>query len=212
MGERVYSWNGDWKFKTDRAMDFKNMIHSRGCTISNLAKICGLTSGAMSSKLRNTRGYGAFFTEKQVQDMAEQIPFNSEEIHDFFISVHKEQFTKKEEMQEKGEAKHPITGCFKSGNGFEFRYINNGKLHSTYGATEIEARKKANLLEKSSSEQLNEVKKMEKKDNAVLNISREEALALIDQLFHDVWNKQVKPECQSTIQSIYWRLTTQFME
>lgn len=52
MGERVYSWNGDWKFKTDRAMDFKNMIRSRGCTISNLAKICGLTSGGNVIKVK----------------------------------------------------------------------------------------------------------------------------------------------------------------
>lgn len=201
---RTYESIGDWKFKVDRKEDFKELVRKRGHYLYELANPLGMTKAGVTAKF-NSIG-SPWFTERQVQVVSRFLKMTRDEVHDFFISLHKEVFTP-EWMTEK-ELRQPPTGCFKSGNGFEFRYILNGKVHSSYGATEVEARKNAETRQKKQ-----EVPKVEteKTERAELKISKEEALVLVDQLFHDVVGEQVKPECKSTIQSIYWRLTTQFM-
>lgn len=199
---RVYEADWDWKFKTDRYEDFKYMLKKRGHLVYDLADVTKLSRSSVSVKLN---GAGSpWFTDKQVQEIAKLLRMTSEEVHEYFISNHKERF--RPEWESKEAKIPPSTGCFRSGNGFEFRYIVDGKIHSTYGATEMEARKNAEVRQKEQ-----EMPKMVKDDKAELKISKEEAMVLVDQLFHDVMNGQCKSECQQTIKSIYWRLTTQFM-
>lgn len=203
---RVNEINGDWKFKVDRYYEFRDFLRRKKYKACDLAKATGFSEVSVTAKL-NGNG-NPCFTEKHVQSIAKFLSMTTEEVHRFFVSLHKETF--KPEWENRNEASKPKTqaGCFKSGNGFEFRYIENGEIHSTYGSTEMEARKKAEIKQK---ERVMPKVDEANKGKAELKISKDEAMVLIDQLFHDVVSEHVKPECKSTIQSIYWRLTTQFM-
>ena len=94
-------------------------------------------------------------------------------------------------------------------NGYEAQFTGiDGKLHSAYGKTELEARKKAEERMASIT-----CPKQEKvlDDKAGINISGDEAMVLLNQLMLDIRNGAVSEADKPTLKSIYMRLAVQII-
>ena len=94
-------------------------------------------------------------------------------------------------------------------NGYEAQFTGiDGKLHSAYGKTELEARKKAE--ERMASITCPKQEKVPD-DKAVINISGGEAMVLLNQLMIDLRNGAVSEADKPTLKSIYMRLAVQII-
>lgn len=94
-------------------------------------------------------------------------------------------------------------------NGYEAQFTGiDGKLHSAYGKTELEARKKAEERMASTT-----CPKQEKvpDDRAGINISGDEAMVLLNQLMLDLRSGAVSEADKPILKSIYTRLAVQII-
>ena len=94
-------------------------------------------------------------------------------------------------------------------NGYEAQFTGiDGKLHSAYGKTELEARKKAE--ERMASITCPKQGKVPD-DKAGINISGDEAMVLLNQLMLDLRNGAVSEADKPILKSIYMRLAVQII-
>lgn len=94
-------------------------------------------------------------------------------------------------------------------NGYEAQFTGiDGKLHSAYGKTELEARKKAE--ERMASITCQKQEKVPD-DKAGINISGDEAMVLLNQLMLDLRNGAVSEADKPILKSIYMRLAVQII-
>lgn len=94
-------------------------------------------------------------------------------------------------------------------NGYEAQFTGiDGKLHSAYGKTELEARKKAEERMESITVKQEETLP---DDKAVINISGDEAMVLLNQLILDFRNGAVSEANKSILKSIYMRIAVQII-
>ena len=94
-------------------------------------------------------------------------------------------------------------------NGYEAQFTGiDGKLHSAYGKTELEARKKAE--ERMASITCLKQEKVPD-DKAGINISGDEAMVLLNQLMLDLRNGAVSEADKPILKSIYMRLAVQII-
>lgn len=94
-------------------------------------------------------------------------------------------------------------------NGYEAQFTGvDGKIHSGYGKTEIEARNKA-------EERMKSITRPEEPnvpdDKAGINISGDEAMVLLNQLMLDLRNGAVSESDKPILKSIYMRLAVQII-
>lgn len=94
-------------------------------------------------------------------------------------------------------------------NGYEAQFTGiDGKLHSAYGKTELEARKKA-------EERMAQITVKQEEtlpdDKAGINISGDEAMVLLNQLMLDLRNGAVSEADKPILKSIYMRLAVQII-
>ena len=93
-------------------------------------------------------------------------------------------------------------------NGYEAQFTGvDGKLHSAYGKTELETRKKAE--ERMASITVKQEKVPD--DKAGINISGDEAMVLLNQLMLDLRNGAVSEADKPILKSIYMRLAVQII-
>ena len=93
-------------------------------------------------------------------------------------------------------------------NGYEAQFTGvDGKLHSAYGKTEMETRKKAEERMKSITVKQEKVPD----DKAGINISGDEAMVLLNQLMLDLRNGAVSEADKPILKSIYMRLAVQII-
>lgn len=94
-------------------------------------------------------------------------------------------------------------------NGYEAQFTGiDGKLHSAYGKTEMETRKKAEERMKSITCPKQETVP---DDKAGINISGDEAMVLLNQLMLDLRNGAVSESDKPVLKSIYMRLAVQII-
>lgn len=94
-------------------------------------------------------------------------------------------------------------------NGYEAQFTGiDGKLHSAYGKTELEARKKAE--ERMASITCPKQEKVPD-DKAGINISGDEAMVLLNQLMLDLRSGAVSEVDKPILKSIYMRLAVQII-
>lgn len=94
-------------------------------------------------------------------------------------------------------------------NGYEAQFTGvDGKLHSAYGKTEMETRKKAEERMKSITCPKQETVP---DDKVGINISGDEAMVLLDQLMLDLRNGAVSESDKPVLKSIYMRLAVQII-
>lgn len=94
-------------------------------------------------------------------------------------------------------------------NGYEAQFTGiDGKLHSAYGKTELEARKKAE--ERMASITCPKQEEVPD-DKAGINISGDEAMVLLNQLMLDLRNGAVSEADKPILKSIYMRLAVQII-
>ena len=94
-------------------------------------------------------------------------------------------------------------------NGYEAQFTGiDGKLHSAYGKTELEARKKAEERMASITCQKQE---NVPDDKASINISCDEAMVLLNQLMLDLRNGSGGEADKPILKSIYMRLAVQII-
>lgn len=94
-------------------------------------------------------------------------------------------------------------------SGYEAQFTGtDGKIHSAYGKTELETRKKA-------EERMEEITAKQKEtltdDKAGINISGDEAMVLLNQLMLDLRNGAVSEADKPILKSIYMRIAVQII-
>lgn len=95
-------------------------------------------------------------------------------------------------------------------NGYEAQFTGiDGKLHSAYGKTELETRKKAE--ERMASITCPKQEETLPDDKAGINISGDEAMVLLNQLMLDLRNGAVSEADKPILKSIYMRLAVQII-
>lgn len=95
-------------------------------------------------------------------------------------------------------------------NGYEAQFTGiDGKLHSAYGKTELETRKKAE--ERMASITCPKQEETLPDDKAGINISGDEAMVLLNQLMLDLRNGAVSESDKPILKSIYMRLAVQII-
>ena len=93
--------------------------------------------------------------------------------------------------------------------GYEAQFtVADGKIHSAYGKTELETRKKAEERMKSITVKQEETLP---DDKAGINISGDEAMVLLNQLMLDFRNGAVSEADKSVLKSIYMRIAVQII-
>lgn len=93
-------------------------------------------------------------------------------------------------------------------NGYEAQFTGvDGKLHSAYGKTELETRKKVEERMASITVKQGNVPD----DKAGINISGDEAMVLLNQLMLDLRNGAVSEADKPILKSIYMRLAVQII-
>lgn len=94
-------------------------------------------------------------------------------------------------------------------NGYEAQFTGiDGKLHSAYGKTELEVRKKAE--ERMASITVKQEETLPD-DKAGINISGDEAMVLLNQLMLDLRNGAVSEADKPILKSIYMRIAVQII-
>lgn len=94
-------------------------------------------------------------------------------------------------------------------NGYEAQFTGiDGKVHSAYGKTELETRKKAEERMASITAKQEETLP---DDKAGINISGDEAMVLLNQLMIDLRNGAVSEVDKPILKSIYMRLAVQII-
>jgi hypothetical protein len=94
-------------------------------------------------------------------------------------------------------------------NGYEAQFTGiDGKVHSAYGKTELETRKKAEERMASITAKQEETLP---DDKAGINISGDEAMVLLNQLMIDLRNGAVSEADKPILKSIYMRLAVQII-
>lgn len=181
----------------DRLEDvFKNAKVTR----REVAELLGVSVSTLYFKIR---GDHSSFSSKEVKTLLEAFPEISKTLFKPYrygdhVAKKKAAPVRKSSIEVK-----------RISSGYEAQFTGaDGKIHSGYGKTEIEARNKAEERMKSITRP--EEPKLPD-DKAGINISGDEAMVLLNQLMLDLRNGTVNESDKPVLKSIYMRLAVQII-
>ena len=184
--------------------EIDKIFEKEGIQKKEVAELLGISPGALHHKFRGTT---ASFNARELEMLLDAFP----EIQKDWFKPYKygdhinkcgDHVTAKSVIPTAIEVK-------RISNGYEAQFTGiDGNLHSAYGKTELEARKKAE--ERMASITVKQEETLPD-DKAVINISGDEAMVLLNQLMIDLRNGAVSEADKPTLKSIYMRLAVQII-
>lgn len=167
----------------------------------DVAEILGITACVLSGKIRGER---SSFSDKEVKMLLDAFPEISKTL--FKPYKYGDHVTAKSVAPAASKVAIEVK---RISTGYEAQFTGaDGKIHSAYGKTEMETRKKAE--ERMKSITCPEQEKVPD-DKASINISGDEAMALLNQLMLDLRNGTVNESDKPVLKSIYLRLAVQII-
>lgn len=168
-------------------------------TRREVAELLGVSVNTLYFKIR---GDHSSFSSKEVKTLLEAFPEISKTL--FKPYRYGDHVAKATPAASKGAIE-----VKRISNGYEAQFTGvDGKIHSGYGKTEIEARNKA-------EERMKSITRPEEPklpyDKAGINISGDEAMVLLNQLMLDLRNGAVSESDKPVLKSIYMRLAVQII-
>lgn len=183
----------------DGAKEEINKIFEKArVTKREVAERLGISPSGLCNKIR---GVNSSFSERELETLLYTFP----EIREAWF---KQSYRYGDHVTAKSVTPTAIE-VKRISNGYEAQFTGiDGKLHSAYGKTEMETRKKAEERMKSIT-----CPKQEKvpDDKAGINISGDEAMVLLNQLMLDLRNGAVSEADKPILKSIYMRLAVQII-
>ena len=181
----------------DGAKDEIDKIFEKdGIQKKEVAELLGISPSGLGNKIS---GVNSSFSERELETLLYTFP-----------EIREDWFKQSYRYRDHVTAKSVIPIEVKRiSNGYEAQFTGiDGKLHSAYGKTELEARKKAE--ERMASITCQKQEKVPD-DKAGINISSDEAMVLLNQLMIDLRNGAVSEADKPTLKSIYMRLAVQII-
>lgn len=177
------------------------IFEKAGVTKKEVAELLDISAGALHYKMRGDRSSFSAREVKTLLDAFPEIPKTVFKQYRYGDHVAKE---KAAPAASKGAIE-----VKRISNGYEAQFTGvDGKIHSGYGKTEIEARSKAEERMKSITRP--EEPKLPD-DKAGINISGDEAMVLLNQLMLDLRNGAVSESDKPVLKSIYMGLAVQII-
>lgn len=167
-------------------------------TKKEVAERLGISPSGLCNKIR---GVNSSFSERELETLLYTFP----EIREAWF---KQSYRYGDHVTAKSVTPTAIE-VKRISNGYEAQFTGiDGKLHSAYGKTELETRKKAE--ERMASITCPKQEKVPD-DKAGINISDDEAMVLLNQLMLDLRNGAVSEVDKPILKSIYMRLAVQII-
>lgn len=174
------------------------IFEKEGIQKKEVAKILGISMSGLSNKIR---GVNSSFSERELETLLYTFP----EIREAWF---KQSYRYGNHITAKSVPPTAIE-VKRISNGYEAQFTGiDRKLHSAYGKTELEAKKKAE--ERMASITCPKQEKVPD-DKAGINISGDEAMVLLNQLMLDLRNGAVSEVDKPILKSIYMRLAVQII-
>ena len=174
------------------------IFEKEGIQKKEVAERLGISPSGLCNKIR---GVNSSFSERELETLLYTFP----EIREAWF---KQSYRYGDHVTAKSVTPTAID-VKRISNGYEAQFTGiDGKLHSAYGKTELEARKKAE--ERMASITVKQEETLPD-DKAVINISGDEAMVLLNQLILDFRNGAVSEANKSILKSIYMRIAVQII-
>lgn len=175
------------------------IFEKAGVTKKEVAELLDISAGALHYKMNGDRSSFSVREAKALLDAFPEIPKTAFKLYRYGDHV-----AKVAPVASKGAIE-----VKRISNGYEAQFTGvDGKIHSGYGKTEIEARNKAEERMKSITCPKQETVPG---DKAGINISGDEAMVLLNQLMLDLRNGAVSESDKPVLKSIYMRLAVQII-
>ena len=186
----------------DGAKEQINKIFKKaGVTKKEVAELLGASASAFRYKMLGDR---SSFSELEVKTLLDAFPEIPKTV--FKPYKHGDHVTAKSVAPVASEVAIEVK---RISTGYEAQFVGvDGKIHSAYGKTEMETRKKAE--ERMASITCPKQEKVPD-DKAVINIGGGEAMVLLNQLMLDFRNGAVSEADKPVLKSIYMRLAVQII-
>lgn len=177
----------------------EEIFENANVTKTEVAELLGVSVNTLYFKIR---GDHSSFSSKEVKTLLDDFPEISKTL--FKPYRYGDHMKKKAAPVRKSSIE-----VKRISSGYEAQFTGaDGKIHSGYGKTEIEARNKAEERMKSITRP-EEPKAPD--DKAGINISGDEAMVLLNQLMLDLRNGTVSESDKPVLKSIYMRLAVQII-
>lgn len=184
--------------------EIEKILEKARVTKKEVAELLGVSPAAFSYKMR---GKKSSFSARELKTLLDAFP----EIQKPWFKTYK----RGDHINKCGDhvtAKSVIPTAIevkRISNGYEAQFTGiDGKVHSAYGKTELETRKKAE--ERMASITCPKQEKVPD-DKAGINISGDEAMVLLNQLMLDLRNGAASEADKPILKSIYMRLAVQII-
>lgn len=165
-----------------------------------VAELLGITTSVLSFKIG---GKHSSFSDKEVKTLLDDFP----EISKTLFKPYR--YGDRVKKKKAAPVRKSAIEVRRISNGYEAQFAGvDGKIHSAYGKTEMETRKKAE--ERMASITCPKREKVPD-DKAGINISGDEAMVLLNQLMLDLRNGAVNESDKPVLKSIYMRLAVQII-
>lgn len=175
------------------------IFEKAGVTKKEVAELLDISASALHYKMRSDR---SSFSAREVKTLLDAFPEIPKTV--FKQYRYGDHATKTTPIVSK-----TAIAVKRISNGYEAQFTGiDGKLHSAYGKTEMETRKKAEERMKSITCPKQETVP---DDKAGINISGDEAMVLLNQLMLDLRNGAVSESDKPVLKSIYMRLAVQII-
>lgn len=174
------------------------IFESAKVTRTEAAKLMNISVNALYHKMRGEHSSFSSLEAKTLMDAFPEIPKTAFKPYKYGDHIMKASPVGKTAIEVK-----------RISNGYEAQFAGvDGKIHSAYGKTEMETRKKAEERMASIT-----CPKQEKVPNnkVGINISGDEAMVLLNQLMTDLRNGAVNESDKPVLKSIYMRLAVQII-
>lgn len=175
----------------------EKIFEKEGIQKKEVAEILGISQSGLCNKIC---GANSSFSERELEALLYTFP----EIREAWF---KQSYRYVDSVTAKSVPPTAIEAK-RISNGYEAQFTGvDGKLHSAYGKTELEARKKA-------EERMASIVKPEETlpdGKASINISGDEAMVLLNQLMIDLRSGAVSEADKPILKSIYMRLAVQII-
>lgn len=167
----------DFYFDKKQLKDFNHLLREKKISIKVLSRTLGYSDSWMSNKI----SIETPFDYKQVKIIRDRIGVTSNDIDKYFFPLEGKKFSEYEIVGE-SMAKH-LPEVKRISTGYECQFTDKeGKVHSSYGKTELEAK----LNKDKRMKELVSVKQTPKKDVITLQVSKNDAFVLYNHLFQSL--------------------------
>lgn len=216
--KQVTKNTADWQLKPGKQDELLTEMAKAGISRYKMSMLIWGRKQMFRARLMGN----GYFSHDEVQIIAESMELTYWEIGEMFKPISKmaakilEAAKTTSKPKPKKQETEQCTTVLRISNGYQINFVGpDGKAHSAYGPTELDARvamaKRIKQLREAEKPKEPEAEPPKEGDRLSVTISGDEAMVLLNQLMNDFRHNAVNEEDKPVIQSIFLRLSTQII-